>query len=59
MGSRKCCICTGSHAGADNRRVKQFSWFSEDLEIISELRKWSGSCCNSVCVASELPKGDF
>lgn len=54
MGSRKYCDHTGSRAGADNRRVKEFRWFSEDLGIISELRQSLGSCSNSVCVALEM-----
>jgi len=48
---------TGSHVDTDNRRVRQLKWFSEDLEVISELRKRSESRCNSVCVASETLEG--
>lgn len=44
---------TESHVDTDNR-VRQLKWFSEDLEIISELRKRSESSWNSVCVPSEM-----
>lgn len=53
------CTKIGSHVGADNRRVWQLKWFSEDLEIISELGWWPERSYKSVCVASETLEGRF